>query len=613
MSSIEALELEAYGAGAAPLVRLSLLKRMDSSAAAFRTSLLRLRESLAAVLSAAVAGRVLRPGRHRASGDRDPFQLVMVGLVADPAPPDLDLDAWIETARRDLRHVDGLLARSGATGRERGPATDPRAACSPVQGPKTESLRALLRELHGEQVLVFTEYRDTAAFLWRALLRDHRVGRIDGSGAWLGPSPAGRRHVVERFAPRANHRPLPPERERVDVLIATDVLAEGLNLQDARHVVSYDLPWNPVRLIQRIGRVDRLGSPHENVVPHLFLPAEGLDRVLGLTRSLRTKLYGIATALGGAQADELLAGLVTGSADRVADVLDCIERRQDVDPWERVRTLWVRGEAFGAGPVSSSRASTAPASDDQPATFPAARSGSTMSPASESGSDSVAIPPAAWYSEVPARHVAGADLDALVLVCPGAWDRARLIELSTDGRAGPLTVAGADLLEALTRDGDPGLTAPSDPDPARLEHVRQRVLDRLAAEAARVRAPAPLPARTAGARLAGYVRDAMARAGSGLPSQTLRMADALLRALATPLAPAREEAVVRLLMELGGRSREPDGRTVDAVVSAAYETVVAHRPPDGDLETPSAAGGSPRSRAAEPVVQGVLLVTAETG
>jgi hypothetical protein len=104
--------------------------------------------------------------------------------------------------------------------------------------------------------------------------------------------------VIERFAPRSNGLPPPPARERVDTLIATDVLSEGLNLQDASTVVSYDLPWNPVRLMQRIGRIDRLGAVHDVVQLHHFLPARHLDRLLGLMARLHTKVSTIEKALG---------------------------------------------------------------------------------------------------------------------------------------------------------------------------------------------------------------------------------------------------------------------------------------------------------------------------
>ena len=107
--------------------------------------------------------------------------------------------------------------------------------------PKQAALIALLDRARDEKIVVFTEYRDTAEALWRALAARRRVGRVDGAGAWLGLRPSGRRLVVERFAPLANGSPPAPELERVDVLIATDVLAEGVNLQDARLVISYDL------------------------------------------------------------------------------------------------------------------------------------------------------------------------------------------------------------------------------------------------------------------------------------------------------------------------------------------------------------------------------------
>ncbi len=84
----------------------------------------------------------------------------------------------------------------------------------------------------------------------------------------------------------------------MDLLIATDVLSEGLNLQDAYSVVSYDLPWNPVRLMQRVGRIDRLGSVAESVSIHHFVPAKDLDRLLGLMGRLQRKLSTIHSTLG---------------------------------------------------------------------------------------------------------------------------------------------------------------------------------------------------------------------------------------------------------------------------------------------------------------------------
>ena len=131
-------------------------------------------------------------------------------------------------------------------------------------------------------MLLFSEFRETAEYLWHALRNQAPCALIHGSGAWLGSTPAARRAVIERFAPRANGVRPPPRREAVRILIATDVLAEGLNLQDAADAVSYDLPWNPVRVVQRLGRIDRLGSPHPSVRSWYFVPHRDLDRLLGL-------------------------------------------------------------------------------------------------------------------------------------------------------------------------------------------------------------------------------------------------------------------------------------------------------------------------------------------
>jgi hypothetical protein len=133
--------------------------------------------------------------------------------------------------------------------------------------------------------------------MWRRLARRHPVGLIHGGGAWLGLSRASRAEVVRAFAPQSNHATVSAA-SRVRVLIATDVLSEGWNLQDARDVVSFDLPWNPVRLMQRLGRIDRLGSPHRTVRCHNFMPDHELDDLLGLVDRLSAKLDAIQAAVG---------------------------------------------------------------------------------------------------------------------------------------------------------------------------------------------------------------------------------------------------------------------------------------------------------------------------
>jgi superfamily II DNA or RNA helicase len=267
------------GGVAAELLRFSLLKRLESSAAAFLRSIGALEELYRNFADALAQGRLLRP-RERAllAGE----QLVLGAVAFDLLPPRLDRDRLAGDAALDLE----LLRRL-------------RSAAVPVAAGDTKlaRLRELIERLD-EKVLVFTEFRDTAIEVARSLA-GMRLGLVHGGGAWLGGSRVGRRELIERFAPLANHARPPSAAERVDVLIATDVLAEGLNLQDARCVVSYDLPWNPVRLMQRIGRVDRLGSRHAEIRPFHFVPETGLEELLGLMRRIRGKLRVIRRTVPG--------------------------------------------------------------------------------------------------------------------------------------------------------------------------------------------------------------------------------------------------------------------------------------------------------------------------
>src|SRR5207302_1101880 len=105
--------------------------------------------------------------------------------------------------------------------------------------------------------------------------------------------------VVGRFAPKANpeYRFQGSECE-LSALVATDVLAEGLNLQDCDKIINYDLHWNPVRLIQRFGRIDRIGSDSDVIYGFNFLPETGLDQNLGLRQTLHNRIQEIHDTIG---------------------------------------------------------------------------------------------------------------------------------------------------------------------------------------------------------------------------------------------------------------------------------------------------------------------------
>jgi len=156
---------------------------------------------------------------------------------------------------------------------------------NPNSDAKLQALYELVAQRHREEkVLIFTQFADTALYLHEQL---HARGVEDI--AVLTSQVGDPEELARRFSPSTNDGLRPGETE-LRVLIATDVLAEGQNLQDAHIVVNYDLPWAIVRLIQRAGRVDRIGQKHDTILVHSFMPAEGVERIIRLRQRLTERL-----------------------------------------------------------------------------------------------------------------------------------------------------------------------------------------------------------------------------------------------------------------------------------------------------------------------------------
>ena len=154
----------------------------------------------------------------------------------------------------------------------------------------------LCKTHHREKVLVFTQFADTVHYLRREL--DAR--KLSHMAAATGDTPSPT-ELAWRFSPRSNGKADKvggEDAEEVRVLIATDVLSEGQNLQDCSIVVNYDLPWAIIRLIQRAGRVDRLGQRADEILCYSFLPAEGVDRLIRLRSRVRDRLHENAEVVG---------------------------------------------------------------------------------------------------------------------------------------------------------------------------------------------------------------------------------------------------------------------------------------------------------------------------
>ncbi|HEX7090590.1 MAG TPA: DEAD/DEAH box helicase [Longimicrobiales bacterium] len=539
--TIEALDLAQLSvarrtAGPAPaavLVRMALLKRLESSIAAFRASINRQVRFHEAFLEALGRGRLLLPADHRAlydGGDDDVAQLVLTAVALDALPPDVDARRLRSRALRDLERLRRIRRKLATLAAE--------------DDPKLCRLRALLDgELHAEKVVVFTEFLDTARYLWSALVPRGGIALVDGQAARLGRMPCTRNAAIARFAPHANHAPAPGPRERVDLLIATDVLAEGLNLQDARCVISYDLPWNPVRLIQRIGRVDRIGTRHATIRSFHFLPDGGLERVLRVRARLRAKLAAIAASVG-AEPEVLADAEGTAPLDAVIDrltagdpdALEVLEHRTaaPLELEERLRAAYAaecaRAERDAATAGHGAR-SAAGAPNGGVAHGDPIPTGGRAPPAA-----AIAAPPGAHRRFLLAYDDAGTSI----------WI---LVDAET-GTAVEDDAAAAELLLDALADGSRPMRPPRRRDIARaVAAAAPRLEARRAIQGAPARIPAGAPAARAARRLAAALR-----AVPGGPDTDLcRRADAVLAALAHGQSAGTEAAVRHAL------ASTPDG------------------------------------------------------
>lgn len=164
----------------------------------------------------------------------------------------------------------------------------------PEQDAKLGALANLCRNDHPrEKILVFSQFADTVRYLESQLVQIG-IPAVGVTGGSKDPT-----SIAWRFSPESNekrHR-IPPE-DDIRVLVATDVLSEGQNLQDSHIVVNYDLPWAIIRLIQRAGRVDRIGQTSDNILCYSFLPADGVERIIRLRSRVRQRLQENAEVVG---------------------------------------------------------------------------------------------------------------------------------------------------------------------------------------------------------------------------------------------------------------------------------------------------------------------------
>ena len=227
--------------------------------------------------------------------------------------------------RQDARALIGILQLCGQWVAE--------------QDQKFMALAQLLEKEHNtDKVLIFTQFADTARYLGRALQARgvKQVAAVTGNTS----DPTA---LAWRLSPVSNDKrdQIPADKE-LRVLVSTDVLSEGQNLQDAAIILNYDLPWAIIRLIQRAGRVDRIGQKAEEILCYSFLPADGVERLINLRGRLHDRLEQNAEVVGTDEAffeDEAQHQLLTNLYHEKSDILD-EEEEGEVDLTSEALQIW---------------------------------------------------------------------------------------------------------------------------------------------------------------------------------------------------------------------------------------------------------------------------------
>ena len=340
------------GGGAEGLVMLGLVRQWASSEGALRAAIGRRLGQCVALESALEAGR--HPDRRELRS-----WAYAEGAVQLAFP---ELASSVEAAVGS--GLAGLLAavRAHASGlRTVRRVLDSRPS---VDEARAERLMEVVRRHAGERVVAFAQYGATVEALYRRVVGRARAAVLSGRGGRVAGGEVSRGELLRRFAPRSNGASEVGEAERVELLVTTDLLSEGVNLQDASVVVHLDLPWTPARLAQRVGRAARMGSVADRVSVYAFEPPASAERWVGVERRLRAKAAAAAQSVGaigvilpgigvgGPASGVAASGVDVSGVDVNSGPASDVERMVEVG---RVIGGWLEGggseRAGGEGPI----------------------------------------------------------------------------------------------------------------------------------------------------------------------------------------------------------------------------------------------------------------------
>ena len=283
-------ELQRAGINLRGLIRVLLFKRLESSVHAFRETIRRLIRIHDRFLQAMDNGII--PAGEKArnilyeSDNLSETQLLdaLHEATGEYKKDAFDADLLHEHIQSDLGLIKDMLLMVENI--------------KPEQDDKLQKLLSKLKKepLNDGKILIFSQYADTAKYVYDNL----NPNDIQNDIEVIYSGDKSKTKVVARFAPKANKETWKKFKSAGEIrwLVATDVLAEGLNLQDCDKIINYDLHWNPVKLIQRFGRIDRIGSQHNSIFAYNYLPETSLEKHLGIQRILAQRIKEIHETIG---------------------------------------------------------------------------------------------------------------------------------------------------------------------------------------------------------------------------------------------------------------------------------------------------------------------------
>jgi hypothetical protein len=287
------------------LMTTNLLKRLESSVEAFRLTLQGLKDNHQKTLSK--IDEFLKTGQatnfadtsaafENVDEDDENFPMpddASIGNKVQINLADMDLPSWQHDLYTDLFVIDSLLEEMQKVG----PEDDAK-----LQHLKNQIHTKLASPINpgNKKVLIFTAFADTANYLYEnladSLLTSHHLhtGKVTGSDS---PKSTLKKtydfqSLLTLFSPRSKDKAaiLPAESAEIDILIGTDCISEGQNLQDCDYLINYDIHWNPVRIIQRFGRVDRIGSQNSCIQLVNYWPDISLDEYINLKERVENRM-----------------------------------------------------------------------------------------------------------------------------------------------------------------------------------------------------------------------------------------------------------------------------------------------------------------------------------